>query len=254
MYQLESPNELAGFAAQSHDGIGPLVVTGTQAAVVVGAGAAGGDKEQVTLTIHRHDGPCVACTAAPGSTLAFRSCRIGICGKRIPAPAKSARACIVGTHYAASHVHAMIVVNGGADDNEIVDDRGRGSHVIPARVVLEDIAKADYAVLAEVGAGRASGGVYSNKARVLSGLKDAAMAGLVFGTRSVEPSGDATIDETVTVVAVEIDLGVVGPALLPGFGIEGDDAIEGSGEIESPVHEERRRLKTAALSPAAGFR
>ena len=45
MNELEAPDKLAGFATQSDDGVGPLVVTGAEAAVIIGAGAAGGDKE-----------------------------------------------------------------------------------------------------------------------------------------------------------------------------------------------------------------
>ena len=57
MDDLEAPDELPGFSAQSDHGVGPLVVAGTQAAVIVGAGAAGGNEEQVAFGINRHDGP-----------------------------------------------------------------------------------------------------------------------------------------------------------------------------------------------------
>src|SRR5215472_2587273 len=148
----------------------------------------------------------------------------------------------------------MIVVNRGADDDKVVNDGGRGSHVIPARVVLENVAQADYAVLPKIWAGGAGGGIHRHEAGVLRGFEDAAMAGLVFGARAVEPGGNTTIDQAVAVIAVEIDFWVVGPALLAGFGIERDDAVEGGGEKESAVDKKGCSLKAAALSAASGFR
>src|ERR1700683_712171 len=38
MHELKSPDELPGLSAQGHDGVGPFVVTGTKAAVIIGAG------------------------------------------------------------------------------------------------------------------------------------------------------------------------------------------------------------------------
>ena len=125
--------------------------------------------------------------------------------------------------------------------------------MIPARVVLKNVAEADLAFFAEVGARRSSGGVYGDEARILRGFKDAAMAGLVFGARGVEPSGNAAIDETVAIVAIEVDFGVVGPALFTSFRIERDDAVERGGEVESAVNEKGSGLETAALSSAAGL-
>jgi hypothetical protein len=130
----------------------------------------------------------------------------------------------------------MIVVNGGAHDNEIIDDSGRGSHVIPAGIVLENVAETNYAVFAEVGARRTAGSIDSNKTSVLRGLEDAAMAGLVFGAGGVKPGGNATINEPVAVVAIEINLRIVGPALVSGFRVKSDDAVEGGGEVERAVH------------------
>src|SRR5690242_2109747 len=200
MDELKAPNELPGFAAQGNNGVGPLVVAGAEAAVIVGAGAACGNKQQVTLLVHSHDRPSVAGAAAPRRGLAFRGCDGGICGKRIPTPTEHAGARVVGTDDAASHVHAMVVVNRGADHDEVINDGGRGSHVVPARVVLKNVAQADLAFFAEVGARGSSGRVYGDEASILSGFKDAATAGPIFGTRCVEPNGHATIDEAVAIV------------------------------------------------------
>ncbi len=242
------------FAAQCDDGVGPFVVAGTEAAVVVRAGAASGDEEQVALGIYGHDGPSIARAAAPGRVFAFRRRRRGIGGERVPAPAKSARAGVVSAHNASGHVHSMIVVDGGADDDQVVNDGGRGSHVVPAGVVLQDVVEADLALLSEVGAGRAGCGIHRDEASVLCGLEDAAKARLVLGASGVEPGGNAAIDEAVAIVAIEVDLRIVGPALLSGFGVEGDDAVESGGEVESAVNEKGGGLEAAALSSAAILR
>lgn len=78
------------------------------------------------------------------------------------------------------------------------------------------------------------------------------MAGL-FSAERIEPSGDAAIDKAVAVVAVKVDLWIVSPALLSGFGVESDEAIESGCEIESAVHKKGRSLKAAALSATSGF-
>ena len=80
---------------------------------------------------------------------------------------------------AAGHVDAMIVVDGGADDNEIVNDGGWRSHVIPAGIVLENFAEANLAVLAEIGTGSARGSVDGDETGILRGLEDAAVAKLL---------------------------------------------------------------------------
>ena len=73
----------------------------------------------------------------------------------------------------------MIVVDGGADDNEIVNDGGWRSHVIPAGIVLENFAEANLAVLAEIGTGSARGSVDGDETGILRGLEDAAVAKLL---------------------------------------------------------------------------
>src|SRR5215472_364358 len=179
MNELKAPDELAGFATQGDHGVGPLVVARAKAAVVVGTGTPGRDKEQVARGIHGHDGPGVAAATAPGAVLAFRCRSGGIRGKRIPAPAESAGAGIIGTHDATGHVLAMVVVDRGADDYEIVDDGRRGSHVVPAWVVLEHVTEADLTGFAQVAAGCAGRGVHGDEAGVLRGLEDAAPARLL---------------------------------------------------------------------------
>lgn len=79
------------------------------------------------------------------------------------------------------------------------------------------------------------------------------MAGLVFGARGVEPSGNAAVDKAVAIIAIEVDLRIVSPALHAGFRVESHNAIESGGEIESAVYKKRCGLEAAALSATAGF-
>src|SRR2546430_806236 len=109
MDQLKSPSNFTSFSPQGDNGICPFVVAGTQAAVIVRAGAAGGDEDEVTLWINRHDGPGVGRSAAPcfgGSTSG------GIRRNWIPTPAQRARARVKCAHHTGGHVHATVIVNG----------------------------------------------------------------------------------------------------------------------------------------------
>src|SRR6266566_7000828 len=101
-----------------------------------------------------------------------------------------------------------------------------GEDVIPARAKAGDIAQADFTSLAEVGTGRAGSRIERNEAGVEGSFKQSATAGLGSWPRGIEPCGDAAVDESVSVVSVQVDFWVVCPALLAGFWIECDDAIE----------------------------
>src|ERR1700693_956820 len=110
MNELESPYKLASFCAQRHDGVGPSVISRSQSTVIVRTGTSRRYKNQVPIEVHGHDGPCVACAAAPSFALALLS-RRRIRRKRIPAPTQHAGARVISAYHAARHVHAMIVVD-----------------------------------------------------------------------------------------------------------------------------------------------
>src|ERR1700726_5017337 len=112
MNELESPYKLASFSAQSYDGVGPFVISGSQSTVIVRAGTSRRHKNQITLDVHSHDGPCVPCAAAPCFALALASRHCRIRRKRTPAPTQRAGASVISAYHAACHVHAVIVVNG----------------------------------------------------------------------------------------------------------------------------------------------
>ncbi len=66
VHELESPDEFSGLTTKGDDGIGPLVVSRTETAVIIGTGAASGDEDEVTFGINNHDRPGVGCAGAPG--------------------------------------------------------------------------------------------------------------------------------------------------------------------------------------------
>src|SRR5215475_2146020 len=174
MNELESPYELAALSAQSHDGVGPLVVSRAHSSIVVGACTSRRYEEQIALDIHGHDRPCVACTAPPCCVVALRDRRGRIWWKWIPAPAQSAGARVIGPNHAARHIHAVVVVNSRADDHQIIYDRGRRSHVIPARIIRLHIAQADLTGVAKIQTESTAQCVDRHQARILGGLKDSA--------------------------------------------------------------------------------
>src|SRR5216683_8408774 len=167
MHELESPSDLAGFRAQRYDGIGPLVVSGTQPAVVVGTRTPGGNKNQISRGVDGHDGPGIAGTAAEDLCILLWRCGRLVWRNRVPAPAEGAGACVISAHDAARHVDAVIVVDGGAHDDEVVDDRGRRSHVVPAGVIARYIAQTHLASFAKVRTGRAVHGIEGHQSRIL---------------------------------------------------------------------------------------
>src|SRR5690242_299941 len=106
------------------------------------------------LGIDGHDGPDVRRTAAIGSDCGIRGSARFIRSDRIPAPAQRAGARVIRTEDAARHVDALIVVNGGTYDDEVIDDRRRRGHVIPTGAISWYVAQINLARFAEVCARR----------------------------------------------------------------------------------------------------
>src|SRR6478736_6143053 len=104
MHQLKSPDELPGLSPQSHDGIGPLIVSGTEATVIVGAGATGGDKHEIALGINSHHRPSISSASAPGLSRRLRSGFGVVRGKRLPFPTQRAGASVESAYDATRHV------------------------------------------------------------------------------------------------------------------------------------------------------
>src|SRR5207249_4495285 len=162
MHELKSPSDRSGFAMEGYDRIGPFVVAAPEPTEVIRAGAASWHEDEIALRIDGHDGPRVcsagallnvllirlSCRAATGSVLTSRRWR-GI-GDWIPTPSKSARTHIKGAHDSGWHGSELIVVDGGADNDEIADDGRRRSHVIPAGAITRYVSQANLPRVAEI--------------------------------------------------------------------------------------------------------
>src|SRR5579872_1057305 len=106
---------------------------------------------------------------------------------------------------------------------------------------------------AEIWAWTSRSGVESEEACVEGRFKYAAAAGCCGCLRRVEPCGHTPIDETIAVVESLVDLRIVGPHLLSRGGFQCDHAIDGGGEVQQSVHEDRRSFKSAALASIASI-
>ena len=139
--ELKAPGELTRPGAQRNDGIRPLVIAGTQAAVIIGARAPGWHEHQMAFGIRRHHGPRI------------RRARLAAGVRQgIPRPALHAGPRVEGADDARRHLRALIVVDPRTDDDEVVDDRGWRGHVIRPRLVFRNITQAHDAAGSEIAA------------------------------------------------------------------------------------------------------
>ena len=179
MNHLEAPDKFARAGTESHNGVGPLVVTLADAAVIIGAGAAGRDENQVALDIHRDSGPSVS-RASPRRGL------VGPGRNGIPGPAESARANVEGANHAALHRDRAIVAHRGAGDDQVFEDGGSGGDLIVAWVAQSNAAReVNLSIRSEVGTWLSGGSVQSDQSCVEGANEDPQRARLAgFGTRS----------------------------------------------------------------------
>src|SRR5215470_2095846 len=103
MNDLKAPNKFAGGSFEGDDRVGPLVIAFADAAVVVRAGAAGGDEDKVAFGIDGDCGPGIACASARSGF----ECP----GDRIPRPTEFSSADVVGTDDAALESDGAIVAD-----------------------------------------------------------------------------------------------------------------------------------------------
>lgn len=129
------------------------------------------------------------------------------------------------------------------------DSCGRRSHVIPAAIILLHVAKADLTRLPKIHAGSATDRVDRHQTRILRGFENPPTARLSLVTSGVEPGRHAAVHQPVSVVSIQIDLRIVRPALLAGFGVQGDHAIERHREVKRAIDENRRGFEAAPLPP-----
>jgi hypothetical protein len=232
MNGLEMPGELSGIGSEGDEGVGEAVVAEALAAVVIGAGGAGGDEDEIAHGVGDDNRPGVGAAGPRGA------------GHRVPRPLELAGDGVEAPDFAARHVGGAVVRDGGADYDRVVDNGGRRGLLVvaePARRNAEAVAEVDDAVIAEGLDGTAGAGVDGDETRVDAGEEDAALAG------SRLPEGDAAVGE-VAVSGVLLDFGVVGPADGSGRGVEREDAAERRGEVEGAIDIERRGFECGGTS------
>src|ERR1700722_15595156 len=91
-------------------------------------------------------------------------------------------------------------------------------------------------------------GVERDQAGIECRFEDSAFARSVRGSRWIQPRCYTSIDKTVAIVEALVDIGIKGPKLLSGGGIKGDNPVEGSGELEPSIKQNRGGLRAAPLS------
>src|SRR5215469_400307 len=243
MHKLKSPDQFPGRRAQGYNGIGPLIVARTQSTVIIGAGAACGNKDEIRLRVCGHDRPGIRGSAAP---LAWAGLAGWLAARdRIPTPAQRPTASIEPSNHTTRHIHTAVVVDSGTYHNYI-SDLGRGRrHVIPARLESGYIPQADLSILTKIRTGVSVSRINRDESRINGGFEDSPPARFGRGPLPIHPGNDSTIDESVSRLPVAVNLGIVGPQLSSCFGIERNYAVEGRGEIELAIHHDRRGFKSA---------
>src|SRR6266849_1871266 len=148
---LEAPHEFARSCAQSYHGVSPLVVAFADATVIIGAGTACGDENEIALGVHRNRGPGVARARARRGLISPGS-------DGIPSPAKISVSYVKGANNAALHGDGAVVAQRGTGDNQILEDGRRGGDLIVSRVAQSyTVREINFAFYPEIGA-RFSGG------------------------------------------------------------------------------------------------
>src|SRR5689334_17247959 len=115
MHQLKTPCKLSRSRVESHHRVCPLVISGTEAAVIVWTRAPSGDKDQITRQIHGHDRPGICCSSDP-----WRDRTRYILRNGVPTPSQGSSTRIKGPHDSRRHVDPWVVVNGRSYDDHIV--------------------------------------------------------------------------------------------------------------------------------------
>ncbi len=253
MHQLLTPLESAGVAVQCHHGICPAVIARPLAAEEIRAGGAGGRKYQVTRSIHRQRRPGIGGTRGRYPVRApFLEHRIRrITRNRIPAPLERAAPRVEGPHAAEFLEHRAIVADGRADDHLAVQDRRRRSDEIIAPLVAflelraHVVEQIHRAVLAEVRAGLAGGGIQRQQPRIERRSINARVTYRPRRARLVHPQRHAA-RYAIGIVQILAALAVVAPAQSSVDRIHGDHVGAAGGEIQGAVVENRRGLEGRA--------
>ncbi len=252
VHGLEVPDALAGLRVEGHDGVRVQVRPGSVAAVEVRARGAHGQENPATGEVRGDGGPDVGGARAGGAGLPGLVARLALVGDGVEGPHAAAAAHVEGPDVARGRIRPDRVGNGGAHHDHVAHDGARRGHVVLVRVGnrLEVGQEVHGATGSEVCAGRPGGGVERDETRVEGGEEDAARAAAL--PVRLAPVGHATVDDHVGVEAREVDARIEGPELPARLGVEGDHAVVGRGEEQSPVDDEGRGLEGGALVDLVG--
>src|SRR5262249_4237834 len=126
VHHLEIPGHFAGGSMQCYETVAIQVLPEAQAAVIIGAGTAGGDEYQIVFCIAGDDGPGIGRTGGmrlwPLPAVPGRVGRIARDG--VPGPAQLAGQYVVRPDGAPAIVEALVIAQRGPYNDEIADDSG----------------------------------------------------------------------------------------------------------------------------------
>ncbi len=226
MDDLEAPNKFAGGGFERDYGVGPFIVAFAKSSEIIGAGAASGNEDKIAIGVGGNCGPRVA---GAGGRRSFGGPR-----NWIPGPFDFSGTDVHAANDAAADIHFPVVGDGRADDENVLHDSGSGSDLVAASPFGSGHSvsgEVDFAVRTEIGAELAGFAVEGDEAGVERAEENAESAGLAGFCGRIAPSGDAAVGN-LGIVFGEINLGIEFPEFFAGCGIEGDNVIVLSREIE----------------------
>ncbi len=231
------------------------VVARPQPAVEIRAGAGGRQEHEPARFVHRHWRPDVGVAfvghrrAVPAQSFRFR----GFPRDRIEGPAWHAGSCVECPHRPARSLHAQVVGDGGADNDDAAGDDRCGADLVLAgpfqrRLRVDD----DFPARAEVFAAPAVREVDRDQAVVVGAGEDARCTRLVCRHAVIAPVGDAAADVTVGRPLLHVDQRIVAPEFGAGRRIERDDDIERGAENQLVLDQDRGHFELGALEGGRG--
>src|SRR2546422_1366736 len=232
------PDDLAGGSPQRDDAVCKQIVTGALTTVEVGRGTSGRHKHQIAARVDRHRRPCVCGAGAP------------IAGNRIPTPQEPARSRVERAHGSPLHVDLTIVSDGGAHDDNVIDNCHRRRHLVLAGIDVADALRQVHASTgSETFTWLTAARIQGDQPRIQRGKEDSAPAHRRRSGSLVLPRRNASGNQRFGIVTLQIDLRIVRPTLAAVFGIKSDDAIEWSARVKRAVEQNRSDFEFA-LRPA----